>query len=184
MNEQEIRKIVKDEMQKNYRSGSPMVPPHTHNGIDGLRITESNLIYNNKIIGGLTATDGGGTLSLSLLKNPSSFYFYGFLRNPASGSATKKYTITGHAEFGNCFDYTSASSQIPLTDKVIQTYDFFGVNTISSTFSVGQGGNEGFAGIDDTSVLHAFITNVTSTTIDIQVDLASDYTLVGTYIIT
>ena len=42
MNEQEVRKIVQDEMMKNYFSGSPVVPPHTHNGINNLQIKETD----------------------------------------------------------------------------------------------------------------------------------------------
>lgn len=41
LNEQQIRAIVKDEMRKNYMSGSPDVPPHTHNGTDNLNIDPS-----------------------------------------------------------------------------------------------------------------------------------------------
>lgn len=44
MNEQQIRAIVKDEMNKNYTSGAPKVPPHRHNGNDGLKLTQSNLL--------------------------------------------------------------------------------------------------------------------------------------------
>lgn len=43
LTEQEVRDIVKDEMQKNYMSGSPDVPPHSHNGTDGLNIEPANL---------------------------------------------------------------------------------------------------------------------------------------------
>lgn len=43
MNEDQIRQIVRDEMQKNYQSGSPDVPPHTHNGTDGLNINPNDL---------------------------------------------------------------------------------------------------------------------------------------------
>lgn len=38
MNEQDIREIVRDEMQKNYYSGDPQVPPHSHSGNDGLQV--------------------------------------------------------------------------------------------------------------------------------------------------
>lgn len=48
MNEQQIRAIVKDEMQKNYRSGSPDVAPHSHNGTDGLQV------YLGDVLGSVT----------------------------------------------------------------------------------------------------------------------------------
>ena len=43
LTEQEIRAIVKDEMRKNYMSGSPDVPPHSHNGTDGLNVDPIDL---------------------------------------------------------------------------------------------------------------------------------------------
>ncbi len=43
LTEQEIRDIVQDEMMKNYTSGNPFVPPHEHNGTDGLNILPINI---------------------------------------------------------------------------------------------------------------------------------------------
>lgn len=43
MNEEQIRQIVKDEFWKNYNSGSPDIPPHTHNGNDNLVIPLDNI---------------------------------------------------------------------------------------------------------------------------------------------
>ena len=43
MNEDQIRQIVKDEMQKNYQSGNPQVPPHAHDGVGNLKISQSNI---------------------------------------------------------------------------------------------------------------------------------------------
>lgn len=40
---EEVRQIVREEMQKNYMSGSPDVPPHSHNGTDGLNIEPTNI---------------------------------------------------------------------------------------------------------------------------------------------
>ncbi len=44
LTEQQIRAIVKDEMMKNYMSGNPITPPHSHNGTDGLNIDPADLI--------------------------------------------------------------------------------------------------------------------------------------------
>lgn len=38
MNEEQVRNIVREEIQKNYRDGSPSIPPHSHNGVDNLKI--------------------------------------------------------------------------------------------------------------------------------------------------
>lgn len=44
LTEQEIRKIVQDEMRKNYMSGNPDIAPHSHNGTDGLNVDPHDLI--------------------------------------------------------------------------------------------------------------------------------------------
>lgn len=44
MNEDKIRAIVREEMQKNYRSGSPQIPPHFHNGNDNLAIPLQDIL--------------------------------------------------------------------------------------------------------------------------------------------
>lgn len=43
MNEEQIRAIVKDELQKNYRFGSPKVPLHVHDGVSNEAISSTNL---------------------------------------------------------------------------------------------------------------------------------------------
>lgn len=43
MDEQRIRDIIKEELAKNYNSGSPDVPPHVHNGTDNLRVQPQDL---------------------------------------------------------------------------------------------------------------------------------------------
>lgn len=54
MDENIVRKIVRDEMNKNYYSGSPDVPRHFHNGVDGVRIPIANIdgsisVYNTNM---------------------------------------------------------------------------------------------------------------------------------------
>lgn len=43
MTEEQIRQIVRDEMDNNYNSGSPDVPYHTHNGTDSQSIPGTNI---------------------------------------------------------------------------------------------------------------------------------------------
>lgn len=43
LTEEEIRSIVRDEMNKNYSSGSPKIEPHVHNGTDNLNINIINV---------------------------------------------------------------------------------------------------------------------------------------------
>ncbi len=108
---EDIQKIVRDEMMKNYRSGAPKVPPHVHNGVDSLKINQSNLIINSKGRTFFAVTtpqaSGGDIVTLDLITNPSSLSFYGIAYYPANGpstnTTTKKAIITGQLELGNCF---------------------------------------------------------------------------------
>lgn len=50
LTEEEIRSIVKNEMQRNYQSGSPFVAPQAYTGgADGLQVNSSNVIGFNPI---------------------------------------------------------------------------------------------------------------------------------------
>lgn len=40
---EQVRQIVREEMQMNYQAGSPNIPPHTHNGTDNLNINPIDL---------------------------------------------------------------------------------------------------------------------------------------------
>lgn len=44
LTEEQIRKIVREEMNKNYFSGNPQVPPHSHNGTDSLNVNPVDLV--------------------------------------------------------------------------------------------------------------------------------------------
>lgn len=45
-----IKKIFQSEFDDNYRSGTPQIPPHTHNGIDNLKIPSSSI--DGSLVGG------------------------------------------------------------------------------------------------------------------------------------
>lgn len=65
--EQQIRKIVKDEIEKNSRSGAPIIAPHTHNGKDNLRVTLPN------IVGADTLPSGNAKFATPFLPNDYGF---------------------------------------------------------------------------------------------------------------
>ena len=44
LTEKEIREIVQDELKKNVNAGSPIVPPHDHDGTDSFPINPINLV--------------------------------------------------------------------------------------------------------------------------------------------
>lgn len=71
MNEQDVRKIVKEEFWKNYNSGTPNTPPHKHDDVSGTRIEESDLIKSVGVMGKIDfAHNATYTLYFSTL-NPS-----------------------------------------------------------------------------------------------------------------
>ena len=52
MDEQRVLELIRQEFDRNYRSGTPAVPPHTHNGVDNLQILASDL--SGSIPGGIS----------------------------------------------------------------------------------------------------------------------------------
>ncbi len=44
MNEDQINNQINKVLNQNYTSGSPQIPPHTHNGIDSLQISAASLL--------------------------------------------------------------------------------------------------------------------------------------------
>lgn len=123
LNEQQVRSIVQDEMNKNNRSGSPVIPPHFHNGNDALQVQGKYLQYNNKFATDFRLSGGGVTGSQQMtianaIFNPTKLYFSGIARTPLIGSATTKCQITGVAEIGNCF-FIDQSGRAPVKVPVI-----------------------------------------------------------------
>lgn len=53
----QVKQLIKQEMEENYSSGVPRIPPHQHDGVDNLQIEASNII-------GLT-TGGGSAAGLN-----------------------------------------------------------------------------------------------------------------------
>lgn len=49
MDENKIREIVRDEIDKNYRFGAPQVPPHNHDGVSNSRISLLGIIGVNPV---------------------------------------------------------------------------------------------------------------------------------------
>lgn len=80
MNEEQIRAIVQEEMMKNYNSGSPFIPPHSHNDTDNLSINPVDLQ-------GFTAIPYSGNVTFL---NPAG---RGFLTSIAINNAGTGYVV-------------------------------------------------------------------------------------------
>lgn len=81
LTDQDVRQIVKDEMQNNYRSGAPFVPPHTHNGNDNLRVSNTDVapgIINNVDFMVTPGTRSENMVFYPGIPNPKQVFFTGF----------------------------------------------------------------------------------------------------------
>lgn len=119
MDEQQIRKIVKDEMEQNYRSGSPRIPPHQHNGNDNLKISSGNIIPS--IVGNATIISVESEIfTIKTIQNPSTVMFNGWAANNAGGGgATLKALITGSAQLGPGYNFISFSNSLLVPGKKV-----------------------------------------------------------------
>lgn len=113
MNKEEIQKLIRETINDSTNTSQYAVSNsalHTHNGIDTQKINAKNLIYNNKLLTGITASNENTILTLNQgIFNPTSILLYGIARNNLAGAAIKKTTITGNAQLGNCFLQTATN---------------------------------------------------------------------------
>lgn len=105
MNEQQIKKLVRDEI-NNERNSSRFrlkgVVQHVHDGLDSAQISEDNVVLTKKIFGFLIE-DTTETFSIVGVQNVSRIAFHGIAANNAAGGvATEKALITGEIIFGEC----------------------------------------------------------------------------------
>ena len=65
---QEIIQMIQQHFRQNYDSGAPAIPPHTHNGVDNLRIPIANLLgtFTTPVTGlnGFQTFTAGGTFTV------------------------------------------------------------------------------------------------------------------------
>lgn len=210
MNEQQIRQIVKEEMSNNYRSGTPQVSPHQHNGNDNLKINAKDIIPNAKNLFEVSATPGTAQenqLTINGLFNPSLIYFNGlFLANdPISGNANKKAIISGTAHLGNVsyykpvtatyginvlktIDPTTGESTIP---NIIQSNSSTGFNSAASDgtgpwspYMLADPFNLGTVIINGFNLFRLQIISFSNTSITLQAPLTENCTVTGSIIIT
>jgi hypothetical protein len=203
MTEQKIRAIVQDELNNNYRSGAPMVPPHTHDGVNNLKVGAVNLIPNTKFLGTINVTAGSSsenTLIINGIKNPVSVSFYGLSRNnwndttnAPTGAATVKSSITGNAQLG-VVKYLIASGIVPpngisVISNVVQgcsltTFDGTSGYWIPRPAANPFGLAQIYSSDGTTSVGTMQVVSFTETSITLQCPLLSGWSVKGQIIIT
>jgi hypothetical protein len=185
MDEQEVRRIVKQEMSKNYFSGSPDIPPHQHNGTDNLKINGTNLIPNNKYAGTIIFNAGDAvfnTLVVKGISNPSSVYFYG-LAIATIGGISYETSTNGQAQLGRCFKLSASGKNNVVTTNIIQanTYVSFGG---SSFFETGTTSNLALARVNGTIYAYIDVVAFTEKSITLQANVDTGWIIEGNIIIT
>lgn len=101
MTEQKIRAIVQDELNNNYRSGAPMVPPHHHNGNDNLKVNQIDIINGVGVMGKINFKSNSTYTLYFSAQNPSRLDFNGFAFD--TGASNSSALIVGVAILGNAF---------------------------------------------------------------------------------
>lgn len=179
LTEQGIRKIVRDEMDKNYNSGNPRIPPHTHDGNNALNVKEVDLIKNIKY-----TTEQRYTASItqffSLVPNPSSISFFGY----ATDSTTTSAIVNGRAEFGACYQADSDISS--LIKPFIQCSNSFTLKPVGVVMQTSTTDLLLVNAPDSTGTTAVSVEVISLDTrgIQLKVTIVAGWTLTGNYIIT
>ena len=110
MNEEQVKKIVQQEMANNHTSGSPQVPPHQHNGVDNLKVNQANIIPGNRVSGSITFSHiGDYTLYCSGSLNPTLILCYGTVVDSVSTPTIRCHTM-GSAQIGRSYYFQPLST--------------------------------------------------------------------------
>ena len=143
MTETQVRKIVQDEMMNNYRSGTPIISPHQHNGNDNLQINQENIIPSTRASGSITFSSiKRYTLNTNSNPNPTLILCYGTAINSNTSSVTglspsaRAHTF-GTAQLGKSYYFQpgTSSSVIPgPIEPFIQSSSYIAVDENFSPF--------------------------------------------------
>ena len=137
----EVLQIVQQNTSANYLSGSPAIPPHTHNGVDNLQIPYSNITS-------VPRTTGGGLNGYQVFTASGTFTvptgFTNFLVQMVGGGASGHYTGgEGGLAGGNAGDFCSKLCNLSGTSTVTVTIGSGG----SATTAYSNGGDTTFGSI-------------------------------------
>lgn len=190
MNEEQIRKIVREEMNKQkYQSGVSSVNPHRHDGVDNLRIPEKNIIPSVKANGTITMSQSATyTLSLGNIGGtPNSVTFYGGALNVGDG---RHAMIVGSAQFGanQQFQPVDSTSVIigPIIENIIQgSAAFIMTNGVSASSIIknSQGHIIFAADASNNNYATATVVGYDNSSITIETRLASGWSISGLWIV-
>lgn len=192
MNEQQVRKIINEELQKKL-FGFPKIPPHKHDDKDNIKIPASSIIYSSSAMGKITfAHTKTYTLYFST-PNPTRIDVNGFVQN---AGVTIYGLIVGNVALNRCFYFqpTSSSSvttggtQYPVVAKaLLSSPDSPNLAQCCSSLTIDQSSLANtFPFLDQFRAVHAksvsgdlisaYFNNLTSKSVDFVVEtLATGY---------
>lgn len=151
MNKDQITQLIQEMIQKhfdgNYLSGIPKIPPHTHNGIDNLKISAANIV-------GLTSSQAFpvGAVYINVTNvNPATELGYGTWTALGSGQVLVGYA-SGDPDFGTILA-TGGAKTVTLTNSQIPPHAHtFQRTTIGFTTQSNGGANTGTTGAGSSTV--------------------------------
>ena len=196
MDEKQMRQIAREEaqsvMRANFNSGRPIVPPHTHDGVNNIKVKQSDIIPSTAAMGKIDFSENKVyTLNFTSL-NPTRIDMNGFAFNQSNDSTA---FITGMAIVTAAIEFQPAT-----TSSVVQGGREFPINGVlaqcSSNLYVNEGSEDPFPHTDANYIANAFyasgqhvvtaqIVNPTNTSVQIIItNLLAGWTLSANFIIT
>ena len=185
---EEVRKIVKEELEKNEKSGKPKIPTHRHDGVDNLKVNQKDIEPNLRANGSITFSRST-IYTINISSNATSISFNGTAFNASdSFSATVVAFVVGNCQLGKSYQFQpgTSSSVIPgPIQNLIQCSSSVSVNKAvltSSRADVSQG-HLVYVTLAGSIVAMATVTSFSNTSIQITTSLASGWNIVGNYIV-
>ncbi|MDE2102436.1 MAG: hypothetical protein KGL39_34640 [Patescibacteria group bacterium] len=192
MNEQQIRQLIRQEIQadkSNSRFGLNVIPVHAHTGQnDGSQINSSNLVPGLKTLGTITMATVGATYTLNTGFNPSSVVFSGTPYHSSGGGKDKHTFVYGYAALGQNLPFQPAG-----TRGVVAGGSYEIIQGSTSFYAGGSGSTTAFAATNDenhivnvndgsSDVVRATVTGYSPSGITIKLDtLSTGWTLIGNF---
>lgn len=125
MDEKEIRKIIRDEIQKNTNTSqysSMQTSSHAHNGIDAPRVNQVNIEPSTRVSGSITfASIKTYILNINANPNPTLILCYGIVVDSASSPTVRAHTF-GTAQLGKSYFLQPSSGNSVITGGPLQQF--------------------------------------------------------------
>ena len=118
MNEQQVRKIVDEEIRKKLFQ-LPKIPPHRHNGVDNIKIPEPSIIIPTPVLGSVDMSHQT-TYTLNLTNKglaPTRVTFYGGALNVSAGVHA---FIVGTAIFGANVRFQPSTTTSVIAGSIVE----------------------------------------------------------------